>query len=240
MKLKILLPILILLTLASCSPPVDAAPPPTALSSATPQPALTVAVGFTPISLLTQVATPLPVLSTVEGPTSAPGVVTAFCDDPRARELIASFYKAISSKDGALLASLVSPTKGMAVRFYRDGNVVNYDVEHARFVFETTFQADWGLSFGSGESTLGSFQDIILPSLKTVFTPTAVLECNQLKVGGATYVPAWPYTDMNYYSVHFPGTDTNGALDWQTWAVGMDMSSGKPTLAAFVHYVWEP
>jgi hypothetical protein len=232
MKLKIFLSVLILLTLASCSPPVDQAPLPTALILVTPQPTLTVAVGFSPIPLLTQVATPLP--------TSAPGVVTSFCDDLRVRELITSLGKAVANKDGALLSSLVSPTKGMAVRFYRDGNVVNYDVEHAKFVFETTFQADWGLSYGSGESTFGSFQEIILPSLKTVFTPTAILECNQLKLGGASYTAVWPYQDMNYYSVHFPGTAANSGLDWQTWAVGVDVSSGKPSLAALVHYVWEP
>ncbi len=232
MKLKIFLPVLILLTLASCAVPVDAPPPPTALIIASPQPTVTVAVGFTSIPLLTQVAT-LP-------PTSAPGVVTSFCDDPRARELIASFSKAVSTTDGALLASLVSPTIGMDVSFYREGNVVNYDVEHAKFVFETTFEADWGISFGSGEHTFGAFHDIVLPSLQQVFTPTAVLTCNQLEVGGATYQPLWPYPDMNYYSVHYPGTDEYGGMDWQTWAVGMDMSSGKPMLAALVHFVWEP
>jgi hypothetical protein len=232
MKIKMILCILVLLIPVSCSVPVDVAPPPTALPSVTSRPTLIVPPTFTPIPLLTQVATPLP--------TSAPGTVTSFCDDPRVRELIASFGKAISNKDGALLSSLVSPATGMAVRFYRDGNVVNYDVEHAKFVFETTFQADWGLSFGSGESTLGAFHEIILPSLQVVFTPTAMLECNQLKLGGATYVPVWPYQDLNYYSVHFPGTDAYSGLDWQTWAVGMDMSTGKPMLATLVHYVWEP
>lgn len=232
MKLKMFLPILILLTFASCSLPVDAPPSPTALPTAIFQPTSTVAVGFSPIPLLTQVATSLP--------TSAPGVVSSFCDDLRARELITSVGRAVSSNDGALLASLVSPTQGMDVRFYRDGNVVNYDVEHAKFLFVTTFEADWGLSYGSGQRTLGAFHDIIVPSWQKVFTSNAVLVCNQIKLGGATYVPAWPYPDLNYYSVHFPGTDPNGALDWQTWAVGMDMSSGKPMLAAFVHYVWEP
>ena len=210
MKLHIFLPVLILLTLASCSVPVDVPPSPTALLPATPQPTLTAAVGFTPIPMLTQVATPLP--------TSVPGVVTSFCDDPRARDLITSFGKAVANKDGALLAALVSPTTGMDVRFYRDGNVVNYDVEHATFVFETTFQADWGLAYGSGESTFGSFQEIILPSLQTVFKPTASLECNQLLVGGATYEPVWPYPDLNYYSVHSPAT-----ADW----------IGKPGLLAW-------
>ena len=240
MKLKIFLPILIILTLSSCSVPVDVAPPPTSLAAATSQPTLIVPATFTPA----------PVPSVVEGsaltqsPTvtlsPAPFVAPPFCDDPRGRELINSFSAAIASKDGPLLASLVSPSLGMDVRFYRDGTVVNYDVEHSKFVFETTFQANWGISPGSGQPNLGSFQEIILPSLQQVFTSNAVIVCNQIKVGGASYQALWPYPDMDYYSVHFPGTDQNGGLDWQTWAVGMDQVAGKPYLAALVHFAWEP
>ena len=228
---KILFP-LIILTLTSCSVPVDVAPPPTPLAIDTPQSTLIAPATFTPT----------PVLSGVEGATESPTPIISlpFCDDPRGRELISSFSAAIASKDGPLLASLVSPSSGMDVHFYRDGNVVNYDVEHAKFVFETTFQADWGLSFGSGEPTLGSFQEIILPSLQQVFTSNAVLVCNQIKVGGTTYQALWPYPGMNYYSVHFPGTEQYGRLDWQTWAVGVDNIAGIPYLAALVHFVWEP
>ncbi len=233
MNLKSYLPGLMILTLASCSVPVDVAPPPTALTSVTPQPALIASPTFTPISALIQPASPT---TTFPVPTSTP----AFCDDPRGRNLIKSFSVAIASEDGTLLAALISPSSGVDVRYYRDGKVVNYDADHAKFVFESTFQADWGLSYGSGEPTLGSFQETILPSLQQVFTPNAVIVCNQIKTGGATYNPLWPYSDMNYYSVHFPGTDPNGGLDWQTWAVGMDNFAGELFIAALVHWVWEP
>lgn len=232
MKLKIFFPVLILLILVSCSIPVDAPPPLTALPTVASQPALTAAPAFTPIPLLTQVATSLP--------TSSSNTATSFCDDSRARDLIASFSKAIANKDGALLSSLVSPATGMDVRFYRNGNVVNYDVQHAKFVFETTFQADWGLAPGSGQSTLGSFHDLILPSLQAVFTSNAELLCNQIKIGGASYNPVWSYQGMNYYSVYFPGTDQYNGMDWQTWVVGMDMSSGGPMLAVLMRFAWEP
>jgi hypothetical protein len=226
MNLKLYLFTLIIATLTSCSIPVDVAPPPTALPLDTPKSTLIVPATFTPVPTLTQ----------LPASTFAP----SFCDDSRGLEVIKSFTKAIASKDGHLLSSLVSPSKGMDVRYYRDGNVVNYDVEHAKFVFETTFHANWGLSYGSGEPTLGSFQDIILPSLQKVFTSNAVIVCNQIKVGGATYQPIWPYQKMDYYSVHFPGTDEFGGLNWQTWLIGMDKAAGKLFVAALVHFVWEP
>lgn len=242
MKLKTYLLFLIVLTLVSCSAPVDAPPSPTALPTATTQPTLIASPTFTAIPALTQPAAPT-ATAIVAGQTQVPAPATSaipFCDDPGNRELINSFTTAVSSKDGPLLASLVSPATGMDVKFYRDGNVVTYDVEHAKFVFETTFDADWGLSFGSGEPTLGSFQEIILPSLQLVFTSNPVLVCNQLKVGGATYVSEWPYPDLNYYSVHYPGTDQYGGMDWETWVVGIEYVGGKPYLSALVHFVWEP
>jgi hypothetical protein len=230
MKYKILLPLL--LTLTACSVPVDQVPPPTALFTDTPQAVLASPAAFTSIPTLTQ--------APAQTETAIPTTPPAFCNDPRGRDLITSFTKAITTKDGALLASLVSPAQGMDVVYFRDGKVVNYDIEHAKFVFETTFQADWGLSFGSGEPTLGSFQEIVLPDLQLVFTPQAEIVCNQLKVGGATYIPEWPYPYLDYYSVHDAGTDEFGGLNWQTWGVGMDLVDGKPYIAALVHYVWEP
>ena len=241
MKMRIF-SLLIVMSLAGCSMPGIITPSPTAPATAAPLPTMTLPVIATPVALLTQVATvvPTPVSAATAGTPVAAGTAASFCEDQRVRDLITAFGKAVADQDGALLASLVSPALGMDVRFYRDGNVINYDVEHAQFVFETTYQADWGISFGSGLPTIGAFHEIIVPTLEIVFTPSAQLFCNQLKVGGATYTPAWPYPNMNYYSVHFPGTNGNSGLDWQTWAVGMDMSSGAPKLAALMHFVWEP
>lgn len=228
---RLLLP-LFFLTFAACTVPVDAPPPPTALPTATPQWTLTSPPAFTAIPSATQ----FPVFTQTPIPTQPP----EFCADIRGTQLIQSFSQAIASKDGTMLANLVSPTHGMDVRYYRDGKVINYDVDHAKFIFETTFEADWGISFGSGEPTLGSFQEIILPTLEQVFTPNSLVVCSQIQIGNASYIPQWPYPEMDFYSVYFPGTDENGRLDWQTWALGMDNVTGTPTLAALVHYVWEP
>jgi hypothetical protein len=220
MNMKNIFLILTLLILAACMPPVDAPPPPTPIPFHTFQPA----EDSTPAS----------------PPTSTAPAVTSFCSDPRGTELIASLRTAVQTKDGKLLASLVSPSDGMDVRFFREGNVVNYDVEHAPFVFETTFQADWGLHFASGEPTIGSFQEIILPSLQQIFSSDAEIICNELKTGGATYIPEWQYPGMDFYSVHFPGSEQYGGLDWQTWAVGMAPVDGRLYITALSHFVWEP
>jgi hypothetical protein len=217
--------ILICLTLMACSAPTPPAPP-TQIPTAT----LPATFTLTPTIVNTQSPTQTPF------PTSPPD----FCADIRGSELINTFSQAIANKDGSLLASLVSPSYGMDVMYYRDGNVINYDVEHAEFIFETTFQADWGLSFGSGEATIGSFQEIILPSLQQVFTPASLVVCNQIQTGGVSYFPEWQYPSMNFYSVYFPGTEEFGYLDWQTWAVGMDNIADKLYLATLTHFVWEP
>ncbi len=222
--MKKLLLLLTLLILAACMPPVDAPPPPTAIPSDTPFPALTSTSLVSPPSQ----------------PTETPPSPSEFCANPRGTELIVYLREAIQTKDGKLLASLVSPTDGMNVRFLRDGNVINYDVEHAPFVFETTYQADWGLHFASGEPTIGAFQEIILPSLQQIFSADAEIICNELKTGGATYIPEWQYPDMDFYSIHFPGTEQYSGMDWQTWAIGMAPVDGVLYITALSHFVWEP
>jgi hypothetical protein len=76
--------------------------------------------------------------------------------------------------------------------------------------------------------------------LELVFGSNPVLTCNELKTGGATYTPQWPYQGIDFYSVHFPGTDEFGGLNWETWAVGIMRDQGKPMLAALVRFAWEP
>jgi hypothetical protein len=61
-------------------------------------------------------------------------------------------------------------------------------------------------------------------------------------LGGATYNVTWPaeYASLNYYSVHFPGTDQYSGMDWQTWLAGFETSSGQPFLRVLLHFEWEP
>lgn len=129
----------------------------------------------------------------------------------------------------------------MDVRYWRNGRVVKYDQYHAKFLFETTFKVNWGAAPGSGQATIGSFHDVIIPPLRSVLNaPSTINVCNQIKTGGATYTPQWPYFGVNFYSIHYPGTQQNGNLDWRTWLVGVEYVQSKPYLHSLIHLNWEP
>lgn len=231
MKTKTLLLCFIGLTLlVSCS------------SRATPPPPLAT---LTPTLFISTPTFALPNGSPVPGGITPPpgGSVipnpSTICTDTQATALIDSFQTAIVNSDGAVLSSLVSPTRGMDVARFRDGTVITYKPEHAKFLFETTFEVDWGTAPGSGEAVSGPFHEVIVPELGKVFSQPYTLHCNEIKLGGATYQAEWPYQG-EYYSVHFPGTAANGNMDWYTWVMGIEYVSGKPYIYALIPFFWEP
>lgn len=219
-----------LLLLTGCNIGSSADPTPTPLvpvipafvSSGTPAPLLV--DPLTPV--FTATATPIPPV--------APNV----CSDPAVISSIDSLKASMLSADGTLLGSLVSPN-GMEVRYFRNGTVVTYTPYQAGFLFETTFQANWGDDPASGLEKQGSFHDVIVPKLVEIFNQPYTLHCNEIRHGGATYEVSWPY-DRDFYSIHFTGTETNGFLDWHTWVVGIEYTNGKPSIYALMQFYWEP
>lgn len=226
--------------LAGCASPTPAptpTQPPPAPATAT---LSTTATPF-PLTLTPGAVTPLPgVTVTPPSGTTLPGTSTSsICSDPQVTALIDSFKKAVLTSDGMLLSSLISPTRHMDVAFFRDGTVITYTPEQAPFLFETTFEVDWGVAPGSGEPVKGSFHDVVVPELVKAFNQSYTLHCNELKHGGATYELAWPYQG-EFYSVYFPGTEANGNMDWNTWVLGIEYVNGKPYIYALMRFFWEP
>jgi len=192
------------------------------------------------------IASPTPGSLTPGAVTPAPGVTapppanpSSICNDPQVTALIDSFKSAIQKGDGALLSSLVSPARGMDVAYFRDGAVITYDQNHAKFLFETTYQVDWGAEPGSGAAKRGSFHDVVIPKLRESFNQAYTLHCNELSHGGATYELKWPYQG-EFYSVYFPGTEANGNMDWHNWVMGIEHANGKPYVYALMQFFWEP
>jgi hypothetical protein len=225
----------IALTLTACTLPTDGTPLPSTPVPATVTqiipPAVTQILPTTAPNPFTAIPSPIPA-------TALPASLD-ICTDPQATTLLASFKTTILTSDGALLGSLVSPTHGMDARYFRNGKVVNYDQEHARFLFETTYQVNWGIAPGSGLDTVGSFHELIVPDLLKVFGQTYTLKCNNIQAGGAAYNIFWPYQGV-YYSAFFAGTQANGSLDWRTWVIGIEYANGKPYIYAIMQFFGEP
>jgi hypothetical protein len=235
MKTKALSTLLIaFVLLTACTSPATQAP-----STPTQAVFVTSTIGSTqtllPLTLTPGVVTPIPALTLTPSPGTNPNI----CTDPQVTALIDSLKSAMLTSDGALLSSLVSPTRGMDVAYFRNGMVVNYDPDHAKFLFETTFEVDWGAEPGSGAEKTGSFHDVVVPALVKAFNQPYTLHCNELKHGGATYDVTWPYQG-DFYSVYFPGTEANGNMDWHTWVVGVEYVNGKPYIYALMQFFWEP
>ncbi|NWF62752.1 MAG: hypothetical protein HXY38_00445 [Chloroflexi bacterium] len=236
-----------MLIFTACSAPVDTPPDPTLIFTAPPPVATETQALPSPTATqpptATLTPTSPPALALDDVPAYLTSVPESFnsdvCKDTRVLQLLSDLGTAIRTRNGQLLASLVIPDAGVGVQYIRNGNVITY-FENIKFVFETTYEAEWGFAPGSGEPVVGSFQKVILPSLELVFGSNPVLTCNEIKTGGATYAPQWPYQGIEFYSVHFPGTEEFGGLNWETWAVGIMRDQGKPMLSALVRFAWEP
>ena len=106
--------------------------------------------------------TAAPIFTSTAVDTITPPAAVNICTDPQVTTLIDSLKKAILTSNGGLLSSLVSPN-GIEVRWVRYGNVIKYDQDQAKFLFETKYEADWGAEPGSGQNKTGSFHDVIVP-----------------------------------------------------------------------------
>jgi hypothetical protein len=125
------------------------------------------------------------------------------------------------------------------VRYFRNGRAITYSAYQAKFLFETTYQANWGSAPAGGLEKKGAFHDVIVPELARTFNTAYTLHCNEIRHGGASYEIRWPY-NKDFYAIYDPGTQQNGNLDWHTWVVGIEYNNGKPYIYALLQFFWEP
>jgi hypothetical protein len=217
------------LMLTSCTLPQKGTPLPP-----TPEPVLaTPAIIMPTPALVIPTETLLPTATVVTDP---------FCADQNVQTLLANFKTAIQTQDGELLASLVSPTHGMDVRYWRNGRLVKYDRKHARWLFRSTFVVNWGAAPGSGLTTKGSFHEVVLPKLQDVFNSSYQLLCKDPGITSSISTQPWPdeYAGVGFYNIYRPGTEQYGGIDWLAWLTGVEYVNGQPYLYALIHFEWEP
>ena len=165
-----------------------------------------------------------------------------FCSDPKIQYLLDDFYIALEDEDGDLFASLISPTHGLDLRYYRYGTVANYTPEKASWVFKSDYQVNWGNEPGSGFEKIGSFSEIPLPMLLEVFGADYELSCNDVGIAASFAPEPWlfEYTNINFYQLFKPGTEEYAQMDWRSWLVGVEYVEGEPYIFALIHFEWTP
>jgi hypothetical protein len=165
----------------------------------------------------------------------------AFCADGRINTLLVNFGNAVMSSNGSTLSALVSPLHGMTVRLWRNGNAVVFDQAHAKWIFTSTYEHNWGAAPGSGLDTVGAIHVVVLPKWLDVLNGSYTLSCNVPQTGGASYDTSWPaaYTNLNFYSLYKPGPVGN-ELSWRTLLIGMEYVQGQPYIFSVTQLDWEP
>ena len=168
----------------------------------------------------------------------------AFCADTSVNTLLTSFANAIKTSNGESMFALVSPAHGMAVRLWRNGTVVVFDQPHAQYIFDSTYEHNWGAAPGSGLDSVGAIHVVVLPKWLDVLnapTPGYTLSCNLPQTGGASYDTAWPaiYKNINFYSIYKPGP-TGNELSWRTLLVGVEYVQGHAYIFSVTQLGWEP
>lgn len=164
-----------------------------------------------------------------------------FCADVRVNNLLTSLGGALTSNNGMQLSGLVSPIHGMTVYLWRHGNPVTFKQSDARWVFDSTYEHNWGAAPASGLDTVGAFHVAVLPKLQEVFNANYSLTCDSLGTATQYGEAPWPleYTNVNFYTIYKPGTP-GVDLDWRYWLVGVEYVQGQPYVFALIHFNWEP
>jgi hypothetical protein len=164
-----------------------------------------------------------------------------FCADGRVNTLLSNFGNAIKTSNGGTLASLVSPAHGMTVRLWRNGNAIPFFPKDARWIFDSTYEHNWGAAPGSGLDTVGAIHAVVLPKWLDVLNASFISGCNVSQAGGASYDTAWPavYANVNFYSLYKPGPAGN-ELSWRTLLIGVEYVEGKPYIFSVTQMDWEP
>ncbi len=163
----------------------------------------------------------------------------AFCADERARAVFAAAVQALQSGDGASLARLVNPARGLIIRHGWWNPEVIISPGEVEGILSGHQDREWGTVGGGGFTIQGSFREVILPELeKTLVDNSGRVQCDELTLGKTVEQVGWPgeYADLHYYAVHRPPPENGNPFNWQTWGFLFEYIQGQPYLTGLIHF----
>ena len=161
-----------------------------------------------------------------------------FCVDPRVQDLVNRFIMALQSRDGAQLAQLVSPKRGLIIRHDWWNPEVPISLSEVSGIFHDPATMTWGVNRDSELTIEGTFSDVMMPQLEDVFSVAPEIACNELVAGISGQEVIWPseYSNLNYLAFNRPAPDPGSQLNWRTFGLGIEYVDGQPYLAVLVQY----
>ena len=162
-----------------------------------------------------------------------------FCQDAAAAKLLTDFKAAIDSRNGATLATLVHPERGLTIHRHWWNPAVNIPASASPNVFADTASYYWGTEDGSGFDINGSFADVALPLLDKDMILSTQTTCNEILAGNTAGMVRLPdgYDSLNYFSVYRQAVDIE--FDWGSWVMGVEKVEGRYVVSYLVHFAWE-
>jgi hypothetical protein len=164
----------------------------------------------------------------------------AYCNDPAIQAIVADLRRAIRNRDGALLAELVHPERGLRLRHAWWNNEVFIPGDEVSGLFASAEPYDWGVEGGSGLPITGHFSEVLLLSLDRDLVAATEQACNEIIHGptaGMTVLPE-AYRPVPFISLMRPAPG-DIEFDWGSWAVGIERWEGAYYLSYLVHYAYE-
>lgn len=161
-----------------------------------------------------------------------------FCADPRVRDLIDQFHRAVQGEDAQALQRLLNPRRGLVVRIDPWNPEIQIESDETLSVFSDARELNWGSRYASTTPIQGSFSDIVLPSLQPTLEGGEDPACNALRLGRGGADQEWPseYANLNYYSLIARPESSANPYNWRTWAIGIEYVDGRPYVTLLIQF----
>lgn len=159
----------------------------------------------------------------------------AFCGDPRVLALLDVFRTSLVAGDAVGVQAVVSPRRGLTVRFDWRSPEVTYRPSQIADLLRSDEAREWGSQF-SGAPIVGSFREVILPRLQAISVGEVSLACGEVLTGLTLREVMWPseYANLNFYSIFRAGDPSGSEFAWTTWLVGIEYIDNQPYISHLV------